>query len=559
MLIAVMVLVGAPLVILSQVAAAWRFDVVDDQMFGFYGWRIANGATVYLDVWDNKPPGIYWINALGYLIGGGSYVGVIALTTTALVLSLAFLFIIASSVYFRGAAALTTILASFFVTHAYFQGGTNRTETFLVVFELAAVTCYMRGWVRDRSWKWLLAGMLCGAAFLCKQVGLVAWGAMGLHTILLVCTRELPWKTGLRRCLLLLGGVIVTLGTAAGYLASQGALTEAWRATVTFNASYFAVGDSSLFDTWLNRYMLKNHMFPILLLPILMAIAAVIHAVVWRLAPQHRPPEIDAPLRQFGPACPRYMFLFTTWTLVAFYGAAVSPGHYRHYLIPFIPPLLLMAGYLINVIKTEISLTRRVVQRAWVVAAFVAMGYFALGAFVLQWEHAARVWYDRWGHRPDPDYGYRLTPWERIAREVRELSTPEQRVHCWGYLPGVYLHARRVNVCRFTTTEKIGHVGDFADFVRKDLHEAFSTRPPAVFVVSIKDYNWFTDPTPDQPPPDWLGVWIAGWLDKTYARMSEVDLAEESVYIYKRRDLLTDEERARALPIERRADAVPAD
>lgn len=548
-LIATMVLVGAPLVVLSQVAAAWRFDVVDDQMFGFYGWRIAHGATVYLDVWDNKPPGIYWINALGYLIGGDSYAGVIALTTTALALSLAFFFVIASSVYFRGAAALATILASFFIPHAYFQGGTNRTETFLVLFELAAVTCYMRGWARDRAWKWLLAGMLCGAAFLCKQVGLAAWGAMGLHTIVLVCTRDLPWKTGLRRCTLLLGGLAITLGAASAYLAAQGALVEAWRATFTFNAGYFAVGDSSLLDTWLNRYMLKQHMFPILLLPVLMGIAAAIHAVVWAVAPQNRPPEVESPLRRFGPACPRFMILFTVWTLVAFYGAAVSPGHYRHYLIPFIPPLMLMAGYLINVIKTEISLTRRVAQRAWVVAAFVAMGYFAIDAFVLQWGQAAQVWYDRWGHHVDPKYGYRLTAWELIASKIETLCTPDQEIHCWGYLPGVYLHAHRINVCRFTTTEKIGHVGDFADFVRQDLYEAFSTRPPAVFVVSVDDYIWFNGQSPNRPPPDWLGEWIAGWLDKSYARMDELKAGEEYVFIYKRRDLLTPDEKANALPI----------
>ena len=133
-----MVLLIAPIVTLSQLAAHNRIDVVDDQMFGYFGWRIAHGAVAYQDVWDNKPPGIYWTNALGFLIAGGeSYGGVIALCVLAVGISLASFLLISASVYFRGAAAAATVLASFFLTHGFFQGATNRTETFLMAFELA--------------------------------------------------------------------------------------------------------------------------------------------------------------------------------------------------------------------------------------------------------------------------------------------------------------------------------------------------------------------------------------------------------------------------------------
>jgi len=126
-LIVAMVVVIAPLIAVSQIIGYWRTDVVDDQMFGYYGWRLAHGATVYRDVWDNKPPGIYWVNALGMLVGRDSYFGVVALCTVALVAAHAAFYAAAAAVYHRSAAALTTILLSFFVTHAYFTGGTNRT------------------------------------------------------------------------------------------------------------------------------------------------------------------------------------------------------------------------------------------------------------------------------------------------------------------------------------------------------------------------------------------------------------------------------------------------
>jgi 4-amino-4-deoxy-L-arabinose transferase-like glycosyltransferase len=531
-LILAMLLVLVPIVTLSQIAAHYRADVMDDQMFGYYGWRILHGATVYRDVWDNKPPGIYWINALGFLVSGDSYGGVIVLCVLAVVAAHACLFVVAASNYYRGAAALTTVLASFYMTHAYYQGGTNRTETFLVACELAAVALYMRGFARDRWWKWLLAGVFCGCAFLFKQVGLAAWGAMGLHTIILVVTRDLSWRDGLRRCLLLLAGVCGVLLAAGLALASQGALGEACYATFGFNRAYFRVGASSLLTRFINFAYLKWEIKPVLLLPILMAIAASIHAILWRLRPRFRPPEIEEPMRNLRPVCPRYMLLFGIWFAVAFWGALVSPHHFRHYLLPTIPPLLLLAGYLINVLRAEIGLVRRLQQRAWVLATFVAMGYFAAEAFYLHFQVAAAVWYYRFHQQQRPD-------WEIIGEQVERFTRPEDKIQCWGYQPGVYLHTRRINACRFTTTEKLGHVQQEAGFIADELRQTLSAEPPVLFVISAGDYGWAHEP-PDSPRyPGPLGHWLAGWLDENYKIVQ--DVAETNTYLLKRKDLLASE------------------
>ena len=65
------------------------------------------------------------------------------------------------------------------------------------------------------------------------------------------------------------------------------------------------------------------------------------------------------------------MLLFGVWYLVSVWGALLSPHAFRHYLVPTIPPLLLIAGYLINVLQAEMRLLVRMQQRAWVTAAFV--------------------------------------------------------------------------------------------------------------------------------------------------------------------------------------------
>lgn len=535
LVVIVMLLCCAPLIAVSQFAAHLRFDVVDDQMFGYFGWRIANGGTVYLDVWDNKPPGIYWMNALGFLLAGDSYAGVIALCVVALLVTHLAFFGIGASVYHFGSAAVATVLSSFFFTHGYFQGGTNRTETFLVAFELLGVLCFFRGFARDRWWLFLLSGVFCGIAFLFKQVGLAAWGAMGLHLIILMLTRELPIAVGVSRGLLMVAGAALPIAAAAAVLAAQGAFDAALFATFGFNRAYFATGDANLTEQFRNRYNLIQHLQIGFRLPLLMCAAAGIHAFLWWLRPAHRPQEIEVPLKAQQPSVPRFVLLFAIWWAVAFWGASASPHHFRHYLIPTMAPMLLIAAYLINIIKSEVGLIQRLQQRAWVCGAFVLMGWLAWDSVYSHVGELARVWEARFERK-------KRAAWEMIGDAVIRHSTPDQKIQCWGYYPGVYLYAKRMSASRFTTTEKIGQVKDSADFQRRELYEIFKNDPPALFVLSDEDYYWFTDPQPHSPPVDWIGKWLATWLDEKYQRVVDMAVPEQNVFIYKRRDLVRPED-----------------
>ena len=519
-----MLLTIGPMIALSQVIAYYRTDVVDDQMFGYYGWRITQGATVYLDVWDNKPPGIYWANAIGMLIGGGSYLGVIAMCVLALVVSHVAFFVIGTSLFHRGAAALATILLSFYLTHAWYTGGTNRTETFLVACELTAVAFYMRGWAKDRWWTWFTAGLFAGGAFLFKQVGLAAWGALGLHTIIVVLTRRLTWPVGLRRCLLLLGGAGTAVSLAVAYLTARGALGDAIFATFTFNRTYAAIGDVQFPYNYANVLLMWEHFQLALILPLLMAVAGGLHALLWYFRPEHRPPEIEEPLKAQQPVCPLHFLLFAIWFGVAFYGALLSPSRFRHYLVACIPPLLLMAGHLLNVLRAEARILKRIQQRAWVAAAFVVMAYFSWEALHTQFQEVSKVIVSRIDRQE-------AASWELIGDAVARHTDPDDRIQCWGYMPGVYLRARRPNATRFTTLEKVGQVREGANFVVQEVERELRADPPAVIAISARYYLWMQGlDRQDRPSEFQLGP----WLDEHYQLVEEV--ARESVYIFKRRD-----------------------
>jgi 4-amino-4-deoxy-L-arabinose transferase-like glycosyltransferase len=514
-----------PLIVLSQLVAHTWTEAGDDQMFGYYGWRISQGAVPYVDVWDNKPPGIYWLNAVGFLLGGG-YTGVIVLCAAAVVLTHVCFFGIAASVYDRGAAALATVLACFYLTHPYFESGNNRTETFLIALETAAVLLYLRSHARDVWWRWLAVGALCGAAFLFKQVGLAAWGAMGLHTLYLMATRRVPLAAGLRRCVLLVAGVAGVAALAVLVLLVQGgpaALREAWFAVVTFNRAYFAVGDSSLvgFDA-ASRALLRAHLFPVMTLPLLMALAAVLHAGLRALPGWRR----DAAAGGAGGPVPAFMLLFVIWALAATYGALVSPTKFKWYLGPMLPPLLLLAGYLIDRIKSELSLLQRLQQSAGAVAAFVVMGYFGLGAVELHCQEDAIVYNavaeDDWRARRE---------WEVVGRAIDRVAAPGEPIQCWGWMPGVYLHTQRPGATRFTTTEKYAQVGPFAEPALAEIADALRRRVPAALALRAEDREWVFGRHQRWGQPTILHGPL---IDENYELVEEIP-AFKTVYIYRRK------------------------
>src|SRR6478672_4582372 len=48
------------------------FKMEDSGLFLHVGQRLLHGDVLYRDISDNKPPLVYWLNALGLLLGRGS-------------------------------------------------------------------------------------------------------------------------------------------------------------------------------------------------------------------------------------------------------------------------------------------------------------------------------------------------------------------------------------------------------------------------------------------------------------------------------------------------------
>jgi hypothetical protein len=69
----------ASLVLMTLIQNSPAFNPIptrDPGVFLYVGWRILNGEVPYKDVWDHKPPVIYYLNALGLALTENSRWGV---------------------------------------------------------------------------------------------------------------------------------------------------------------------------------------------------------------------------------------------------------------------------------------------------------------------------------------------------------------------------------------------------------------------------------------------------------------------------------------------------
>lgn len=206
----------------------------DSGVFLYVGWRLLKGDIPYRDVWDHKPPLIYFIDALGLLFSPQSLVGVWFLQFIFLFLTCFFLFkSLEESLGITPAIVGLVILTSGVLT-ILDQG--NVTEEYALIFQTLSLWLFARASKRDFPLRWTFWIGLCGGfAFYFKQTTIGIWVAYGL----LICwIRISQKKSPLTDIIALIAGCgLLSIVLAIGF-ASQHALNDYWYQAFTYNFIY---------------------------------------------------------------------------------------------------------------------------------------------------------------------------------------------------------------------------------------------------------------------------------------------------------------------------------
>jgi len=214
---------------------AGRDPAEDAGVFFYAAQRLLDGGAPYRDIWDHKPPGVYFVDAVGIALAGRTGVW---LTQLAFLVAAALLGYRALRREFGATAAFVGSLAWLAALPRLFleYGQTSFVEFYALPLQFGALLLCTFPLARSRA---LGIGALGGAAMLLKPtlVGIVL--AIGLITLL----RER--RSAVATLVLIALGGLVPLAIVAAWAAARGVLGDMVDQAVVYNGAYAAFAPAS--------------------------------------------------------------------------------------------------------------------------------------------------------------------------------------------------------------------------------------------------------------------------------------------------------------------------
>jgi len=427
-------ILGAALVLCFFIGGAWASYWANQrndqyQLLGL-GECVHGGGALYVDCWENKPPGVAWINALGLVAGGGNPLGAWAFPAVFGILCVVALWVAVSELLGPTPGRRAAVFAAaLFSTRAYDAASIN-PDFYAGVLELAAAACWLTAIAGPPRWRSLgtavLAGLAWSIATTVKQTG-----CAGLVAVSVVLLALLLLRAGdVRRWVVVTSaawfGFAVGCAAVIFVLNKQGVLGEAKAAALDFNR---ALLDPAAL--WGALRGLPNHepYFVPLYLPLCLSSFGVLVTFL---------------VGRAGPVSKAAVAALTLWVLAATWTALAGPSAAMRYWQALFPPLLVLSAVGLFHLGEMFRRFERSYQIAFVIlslAAMVPLGRPLFRTYRLGLAESYVAYGDTENDR---------TRYEALGSQLRELVPAGERIYVWDYDAGVYIHAQRRPASRFT-------------------------------------------------------------------------------------------------------------
>ena len=404
-------------IVLAQANPFYQSPNRDGGLFMYMGERILKGDVLYVDIWDNKGPLIFYLNALGLFFGRGLRWGVWGLE---------FAFIFFAALFgFNLMKKMWGLIPAIFGTWFWLSGlnglarGGNFTEDYSMLFNFAALYLY---WLylqkRQNRFYPFLIGMTLSLSFLLRANNIGVQLSIIL-VIILLAILDTTYKQNLSDLLWLGLGSLTVFALVAFYFQSLGTLKEMIVAGYTYNFFYSSGGIKilELARSFTRGVNLLGYIFIIAILGFV--------ALVEKLPDTFRLSQ--KMLRDF------YLLILIGWPIEIVL-SGLSGRNYPHYFICWLPYIGLLSGLLVHSLIPTFNerLSNRPLITLLAVLAIVSL----LDPVPLKQYQTSftRLLTDR-------SAGVEFV--HPVAKYVRDNTKPNERVLVWGFQPFINLMAHR--------------------------------------------------------------------------------------------------------------------
>lgn len=236
-----LILVLAVIILLPVNPSNMPYASPDSGVFLYTGWRILHGEIPYKDVWDHKTPIIFYLDAFGLLLGGGTVWGVWCIEVLSLFVAMLFSYFLLKRLFnISTSAVITTVWAANLL---FLIAGGNLTTEYTLPLQFASMWLFYQWQKNDGGIEYpFWVGVLGGFEFLTRQ------NAVGMVFSIVVVLIIYRWRTGMPQklfheliCIFIGGFIPVAIFTI--YFAYNGALADFWSAAFVYNFFYSVEAD----------------------------------------------------------------------------------------------------------------------------------------------------------------------------------------------------------------------------------------------------------------------------------------------------------------------------
>lgn len=279
----------------------------DEGVYAGVAYAMENGKVLYTQVWDNKPPGIYFLYMLGNSENRLLVIRILNILAGAI--SLAGIAALVNRLKFNKIASyLTLLIAIYLLGTPIIEGNIANGENFFLPTILWGLYFGLSKNPRDL----VISGVIFGTGFWIKFHPLLDLGALGLF-IVLTQYRKTPRK--MFESIIALGaGFLIPVGMLLGYLLYHNSLEVGLRTIFLGNVQYT-----------------KVYQLPYLTQEIRIFFLLVAYAIAFQL---YRTKTIS-----------KTSFFILCLYFIEYFSALLSGRRYLHYLIAMIPGLSLLTGF----------------------------------------------------------------------------------------------------------------------------------------------------------------------------------------------------------------------
>ena len=428
----------------------------DESGFMFIGDSINHGSILYKDFIDNKPPGIFYLNALIFFIFGKSFYASRIVLYIINALSALIIYLLGKNLWDKHIGQLSSILFLIGVYNPLIQGYFVLTEQYMVFFGLLGTFVFFK--FRERRYL-VPVGILFGIATLFKQPGVLFYVLILIYYFSGLLNKGNRTKVFvynvIKSSLLISIGFLIPIFITVVFFYREGVLYD----FIYWSFLYFISGKyGTRFD--ITSLFQPINSLVIIWIPALISVAITIYNLMIKKV-------------QYNNLLAVYWFLL--------FGFTLTTRQFGHYFIQLLPAACILASITLTRLP-NLKNIKEVFSKKGVIKILIFIFVIVLISHTILWS----IFYEQ---LTGSDRNLVLENQEETSKFIILHTEPNQRIISLPYDPSIYFLSGRYPCVNYLELGALLTTGNEQD----DLIYQINRSDVPYIIVNTKYKGWLTE------------------------------------------------------------------